>query len=207
MKKRIENEPKETTYVKEVNGEPVFTTFEAQRILDIKRGRFVEWMRGKYVPVGYQVPWGSGTKTVYTLFHLIQIEIFKRLVERGVSREEATHDVDRIVWEEFIDGPTDFLVVIPSIKFPADDSDFDNFDESHVDEINVDVSEIPIEAVESYVDESEIPFEEVEIYRPQIGRHIYIRRNCSENWLDEIDETDAIVLNVTRLIKEIELRV
>ena len=73
--------------MKEKNDE--FSTFDATRILGIDRSRLVHWMRGEFIPLGKDIPWGRGYKTAFSLFDLYSIALFRECVDFSLSREVA----------------------------------------------------------------------------------------------------------------------
>lgn len=95
----MEKDKKEVKILtKIVEGQQVFSTFDVLRILDIKRGRLVQWMKGRYIPEGTRVAWGSGSKTVFGINALYHIALFKLLVDMGLSRELSSEHANHVDW-------------------------------------------------------------------------------------------------------------
>lgn len=107
-------EEKKLIYQKVIDGEQVFSTFDVLRILAIKRGRLVEWMRGGFVPSGIQVAWGERSKTVFGIFDLYTIALFKQLIELGICREEACTYSQHPEWRGVIRGKQEFMIITRS---------------------------------------------------------------------------------------------
>jgi hypothetical protein len=111
---------KMSSYQKILAGEQVFSTFDVLEILNIKRGRLVQWMKGDFLPKGQQVPWGKGTKTVFNINELCSIELFKRLVDFGLNRKVAKRYVGDINWQWIIKNDRDALLVHPKKQIVED---------------------------------------------------------------------------------------
>ncbi|CAB5110516.1 hypothetical protein D3OALGA1CA_1996 [Olavius algarvensis associated proteobacterium Delta 3] len=127
-------------YTKYLGNDLVFSTFDALKILMIKRGRLVQWMRDGYLPVGTQVSWGSGVKTVFKAVDLYAICLFKNLVEMGLSRDLASKYIEGINWKDVIYGNEGYLF-IPKHTFYSFQEFNDELDE--LDEFDQEESEIP----------------------------------------------------------------
>lgn len=73
--------------------EKSFTTFDASRILGIKYQRLREWIgRGQVKPSIVKAE-GIGTKTLFSRRDLYLIALFRLLVEKGFSRDDASSAV------------------------------------------------------------------------------------------------------------------
>ncbi len=103
---------KKIHYAKVLDGQEVFSTFDVLRILEIKRGRLVQWMKSNFIPKGSQVAWGEGSKTVFGLHDLYTINAFKLLVEMGMNRMIASSYADRIEWDDVTQLKEKYLVII-----------------------------------------------------------------------------------------------
>jgi len=99
-------------YAKVLDGQEVFSTFDVLRILDIKRGRLVQWMKSNFIPKGSRVAWGEGSKTVFGLHDLYTINAFKLLVEMGLDRIIASKYGDQIEWNDVIQLKDKYLIII-----------------------------------------------------------------------------------------------
>jgi len=109
-----------SSYQKILAGEQVFSTFDVLKILNIKRGRLVQWMKGDFLPKGQQVPWGKGTKTVFNINELYSIALFKMLVDFGLSRTIAIEYMKDINWQWIIENDRGLLVVHPKKQIVED---------------------------------------------------------------------------------------
>ena len=76
-----------------------FSTFDVVRIIGIDRSRLVHWMNGKFIPAGKDKPWGRGFKTVFSLFDLYSIALFKVCLDVSLSREVARRYWNYVDWE------------------------------------------------------------------------------------------------------------
>ncbi|MFC1880661.1 hypothetical protein ACFL2S_04060 [Thermodesulfobacteriota bacterium] len=86
--------------MKEKNDE--FSTFDAVRILNMDRSRLVHWMRGEFIPLGKDKPWGRGFKTAFSLFDLYSIALFRECVDFSLSREVAKRYWPYVDWTKVI---------------------------------------------------------------------------------------------------------
>lgn len=66
----------------------LFTTFEIVKSLKIKRERLRKWLENGYIVPKIHAD-GHGTKNLFTIWELYQIELFRYLVDHGFSRGEA----------------------------------------------------------------------------------------------------------------------
>ena len=96
--------------MKEKNDE--FSTFDAVRILDMDRSRLVHWMRGKFIPLGKDIPWGRGFKTAFSLFDLYSISLFRECVDFSLSREVAKRYWLYVDWANVIKEKLWLMAVI-----------------------------------------------------------------------------------------------
>ena len=111
---------KMSSYQKILGGEQVFSTFDVKNILNIKRGRLVQWMKGDFLPEGQQVPWGKGSKTVFNINDLYSIALFKELVDSGLTRKVAKRYVGYVNWQWIIKNDRNILVVHLKKQFVED---------------------------------------------------------------------------------------
>jgi hypothetical protein len=95
-----------------VGGQEVFSTFDVLKILNIKRGRLVQWMKASYIPEGTQVAWGEGSKTVFGINDLYCISCFKLLVNMGLNRRLSSEYADRIDWDDVKSRKMKYMVII-----------------------------------------------------------------------------------------------
>jgi hypothetical protein len=110
--KKSENQVKILT--KLVDGEQVFSTFDILKILDIKRGRFVQWQKAKYLPEGTKVEWGSRTKTVFSIYSLYRIALFKLLVDMGLNRDLSSKYAFQIDFDKIKSSKERYMIIIKS---------------------------------------------------------------------------------------------
>jgi hypothetical protein len=87
-------------YQKVIDGEQVFSTFDVLRILDLKRGRLTHWIKGGFIPEGIQIAWGRGSKTVFSLYDVYSIALFKQFVDSGLGRNVASQYMKFVDWHE-----------------------------------------------------------------------------------------------------------
>ena len=95
-----------------VGGQEVFSTFDVLKILNIKRGRLVQWMKASYIPEGTQVAWGEGAKTVFGIDDLYSINCFKLLVNMGLNRRLSSECANRIDWSDVRFLKIKYLIII-----------------------------------------------------------------------------------------------
>jgi hypothetical protein len=88
-----------------------FSTFDVMRILRIERGRLVHWMKGEFIPPGKLVKWGRGYKTVFSLYDLYSIALFKECVDFSLSRKIAKKYTGYVKWDEIIQNKYKFMLV------------------------------------------------------------------------------------------------
>lgn len=98
-------------YQKVMNGEQVFSTFDVLRILDLKRGRLTQWIKGNFIPKGIQLRWGHGFKTVFRLYDLYGIALFKQFVDSGLGRKVSSRYVKFVDWEDVITSKYKLLFI------------------------------------------------------------------------------------------------
>jgi hypothetical protein len=79
-----------------------FSTFDVVRIIGIDRSRLVHWMRGEFIPLGKDKPWGKGYKTAFSLFNLYSIALFRECVDFSLSREVAKRCWLYVDWAQVI---------------------------------------------------------------------------------------------------------
>ena len=70
-----------------------FTTFDVEKILNIKRTRLQEWMNRGFIKPS-QASAGQGTKALFTREDLYGIQLFSELLKFGLNRYVATRIVD-----------------------------------------------------------------------------------------------------------------
>ncbi|MFH2065654.1 MAG: hypothetical protein ABIK15_10695 [Pseudomonadota bacterium] len=87
-----------------VSDEQVYSTFDALEILDLKRGRLIQWMKNGFIPEGEQVVWGSKTKTVFKRKELYSIGMFKELLDLGLNRDVASRCIKAVNWDQVVSG-------------------------------------------------------------------------------------------------------
>jgi hypothetical protein len=104
-----------------------FSTFDAMRIVDIKRGRLMHWMNGEFIPTGKLVPWGRGFKTAFNLFDLYSIAFFKECVDFSLSRKIAKEYMEFVDWNKIIENGYELMVVQYQKRFIKDEKGRDKF--------------------------------------------------------------------------------
>jgi hypothetical protein len=73
-----------------------FTTFEISKALGVKYGRLRGWLDVDAIPISVQQADGPGTKRLFTFFDVCMIGLFRELLERGFSREDASTASDAV---------------------------------------------------------------------------------------------------------------
>jgi hypothetical protein len=91
----------------------LWTTFQIEKTLGIKRNRLKEWIDKRFVVPTSQVETGTGKKSLFNLWGLYCLKIFEQFLSDGFSREAASvyieylynHDPENPVktWDEQID--------------------------------------------------------------------------------------------------------
>ena len=74
----------------------LFTTFDVDRILEIKRTRLQEWINHGFIIPSQQTP-SKGVKALFSREDLYGIKLFEELLKRGHSRERASIMVNWIL--------------------------------------------------------------------------------------------------------------
>lgn len=70
-------------------GHRVFTTKEVWDILDIKRGRLQEWIKGEFISYS-KIPVGKRVQIVFTYEQLYSLALFQLLKDSGFDRARAS---------------------------------------------------------------------------------------------------------------------
>jgi len=70
-----------------------FSTFDVEKILNIKRTRLQEWINRGFIKPS-QASAGQGTKALFTREDLYGIQLFSELLKFGLNRDVATRIVD-----------------------------------------------------------------------------------------------------------------
>lgn len=73
-----------------------WSTFEVSRALGIKRITLQDWISRGYIQPGVQSR-GPGTKNEFSIHDLYALELFRTLIRRGVSREEARRRANKFL--------------------------------------------------------------------------------------------------------------
>jgi len=89
-----------------------FSTFDAMRICDIEQSRFYHWMNDVYIPEGELVKWGRGYKTVFSLYDLYSISLFKECVDFSLSREVSKRYMNFVNWAVIFKNNYRFMVIL-----------------------------------------------------------------------------------------------
>lgn len=98
-------------YHKVMNGEQVFSTFDVLKILDLKRGRLIHWVKGGFIPKGIQLTWGHGVRTVFSLYDLYSIALFKQFVDSGLGRNVSSQYLKYVDWKDVITSQYKLLFI------------------------------------------------------------------------------------------------
>lgn len=98
-------------YQKIIDGEQVFSTFDVLRILNIKRGRLIHWIKGGFIPEGIQVAWGNGSKTVFKLYDVYSIALFKKFVDSGLGRNVSSQYMKFVDWQDVVTSKYKLLFI------------------------------------------------------------------------------------------------
>lgn len=64
-----------------------FKAKEVTEITGVSRERLQQWLTREYIVPSIQIADGAGTRNIYSVADLCTIEVFKKLVESGWSRE------------------------------------------------------------------------------------------------------------------------
>lgn len=67
-----------------------FSTFDIARILHIKRNTLQPWLDARFIAPTIQKATRRGTKNIFAVTDLYKIELFRRLLLCGISRNEAS---------------------------------------------------------------------------------------------------------------------
>ncbi len=78
-----------------------FFVSDVETVTGVKRIRLQQWLKAEYLTPSIEKASGHGTRNVFSLNDLFSIELFKRLVELGTSREWASWIVNNTVGELF----------------------------------------------------------------------------------------------------------
>ena len=109
MSKKTDN----TIYSKLLPGQETYSTTDILRILDIKKQRLRHWT-SKYVQPDIQVSSGSGVKSIFSIYQVYQISLFKKLIELGLNRwisGQFAQNIDHTQWEDFAKGTFKFMII------------------------------------------------------------------------------------------------
>jgi hypothetical protein len=107
-----------------------FSTFEVMRICGIEQSRFYHWMRDEYLPEGELVEWGRGYKTVFNIFDLYGIALFKEFVNFSLSREVAKKYMNYAIeqdWSNIIENEYELMIIQYQKRFDKDEKGKDQF--------------------------------------------------------------------------------
>jgi len=66
-----------------------YTTFDIVKIIDIKMQRLQDWIKRGFIKPSHEEQVGRGIKKYFDRTDLYIIQLFKHLVENGITREEA----------------------------------------------------------------------------------------------------------------------
>ena len=67
-----------------------FSTFDIEKILRVKRNTLQPWLDAKFIAPTIQKATRRGTKNIFAVTDLYKIELFRRLLLCGISRNEAS---------------------------------------------------------------------------------------------------------------------
>jgi len=67
-----------------------FSITDIEQLCEIDRNRLYQWMRAGYIEPTIQKASGHGTKNKWSFSDLIKIQVFKRMLESGWSREATS---------------------------------------------------------------------------------------------------------------------
>lgn len=67
---------------------------DVEKITGIKRNRLEQWMKSGFISPSIQVAKGYGTRNVWSLNDLYEIELFKQVTESGLSRDLVSKFLD-----------------------------------------------------------------------------------------------------------------
>lgn len=88
-----------------------FSTFEAMKKADVERSRFYHWLRDGFLPEGELVKWGRGYKTVFSLYDVYSISLFKECVDFSLSRKVAKRYMNYVDWDLIIKKMSRFMII------------------------------------------------------------------------------------------------
>ncbi len=77
-------------------GKKYFSTFDIERILKIRRDRLYEWLRGGFIKPTVKAS-GRGTKAAFIRDDLYRVQLFRMLLNLGMTRNLAATFIDRRV--------------------------------------------------------------------------------------------------------------
>jgi len=90
-----------------------FTTFDATRICETRYQRLREWIGRKHIKPSINKAEGVGTKTLFSRSDLYLIALFKMLVGKGFSRDDAKFAIE---------GVNSYLTVAQTWSDPSQNS-------------------------------------------------------------------------------------
>jgi hypothetical protein len=96
-----------------------FSTFEAIKIIGIKRERLKDWLERGFLKATRVEETGPGLKSYFDRWGLYMISLFHHLVEHGISRKEASrwiHEMSKdksggYIWAKVIQRNFGFILV------------------------------------------------------------------------------------------------
>jgi hypothetical protein len=105
-------------YSKLLPGQETYTTSDILRILDIKKQRLRQWTKLGYVEADVQVSTGSGNKSIFSIYQVYQISLFKKFVELGLNRwisGQFAQKLDYTEWQGIVRGINKFMIISGSV--------------------------------------------------------------------------------------------
>lgn len=73
-----------------------YSTFDIIEIFNIKIDRLKDWIIRGYISPSIQRASGQGTKNIFSKFDLYLIALFKFLISRGFSRDDAAERIEML---------------------------------------------------------------------------------------------------------------
>lgn len=85
-----------------------FTTFDIEKILEIKRNCIQPWLDGGFVNPSIQRATRRGTKNLFSRDDLYKIRLFQLLLDSGISRKESGMYSNGLTFKNIGHGADDF---------------------------------------------------------------------------------------------------
>jgi len=77
-----------------------FFASEVTKITGVKLNRLQPWMERGFIEPSIQKATGHGTRNIFSRDDLYKIQLFKEMVEKGISRKLAAENLSIVAWSE-----------------------------------------------------------------------------------------------------------